>query len=490
MRAQQEFAAASVAATTAAANATAAAASTAGNGGTPIEVANAAAAAAVAATAAADAAYNVEREARAVAAAAAAPLTDQSLDALLLPTELTSAPLVALADNPRAMFHHYGYALLPATPLSTAFAASLDKWYTKQAKGSLFAPEEQIVIAGDVKQFDMMKLLGEWNDKFNVDRVAVSDEMMKDVGLSRKKRPYAVAPKLLVASPGKGEQMPHMDSFGAWTKRHIISTLVIVSEEEVDSTALPRFPQSLYTFDSPTPEIDDLSAYRAYHDEKAWYHTVKVRRGDRLIFRHSVPHYGTTNPLARQPRIVFFQIRSDVDDEDQDNAQHYPWHLAEAEHGFDSLEYAQSLVRYAAFRPIDRFEAKSDRVEAISVLTKYGLIREMFPNKKDEEAILKAPLTEADMEAEIAALEAQLNKDELMELPYYVQRNKQPTRDASATTPGQRLRNLRQRIEDAKDAVKHKQMKAAKVVEAAAAAATSAAAAASSSSAAAAVERR
>lgn len=108
-----------------------------------------------------------------------------------------------------------------------------------------------------------------------------------------------------------------------------VLTVLLYVTAGVDSTAMPRFrPERFAVPDYPTEdarETTNAAAMRRTIEsrllEKDQYHSRMVIAGDMLVFRQSIPHYGTRNPSPQSPRVVLFSIYTPYTDPHQDEYQ-------------------------------------------------------------------------------------------------------------------------------------------------------------------------
>jgi hypothetical protein len=292
--------------------------------------------------------------------ATAAPATiDMEIESDLLHHSKDATPLKskALLRHPARMMGAYGYALIQPSDASTSMAEKLRSMdissLKRDDKSHLFS-----VISGDVSQFNLTAT----RELFTRENMTAWDAIMKDAfaqcNLSEETRTlHRVATKLLEAPPGAGEQVVHFDSENGWTATNQFSALLICSSG-VDTTAMPRYAAHTEFPKLLNPHPRDLQ--KVFHLlDPEWFHRVKAKKGQILIFRESVPHHGTRNPKDVGNRRVLFSMWSPQKNVDQDEYQMYPWMVAAKAFGTNSIETAKMLVANAKHQPLERMDPKS-----------------------------------------------------------------------------------------------------------------------------------
>lgn len=114
------------------------------------------------------------------------------------------------------------------------------------------------------------------------------------------RRLASVAQKLLVASPRKGAQVVHWDSIDGWMVRDRLSILLYCTDG-CRSTALPRFSTRREFHWTEEPVARYELQQKAHLLDSDWYHSVTTTAGQVLIFRDSVPHFGTQRSDGNRP---------------------------------------------------------------------------------------------------------------------------------------------------------------------------------------------
>ena len=294
-----------------------------------------------------------------------APVPPPSLSRLSSP--LTSA----LATDHRGMFAEYDYALLPATEASLALARQL-----AALDCGAIPPSSVITIAGEVAQHDL-STASAFSAELRTTWAGVVSESIASIGITEEvaqRHLASVAQKLLVASPRKGAQVVHWDSIDGWMARDQLSILLYCTDG-CQSTSLPRFSTRR---EFPWTE-ESVARYelqqKAHLLDSDWYHSVTITAGQVLIFRDSVPHFGTRNGLTGIDRRVFFSMMSPSRSDDQDASQIFKWSYIADAFGEESLEYARALVDARKFKPLLRLSPASEEA-AIQCLKAHGLYKQ------------------------------------------------------------------------------------------------------------------
>lgn len=260
-------------------------------------------------------------------------------------------------------FEVYGYARVKANDKSRQLA-----WEAVQISRRATAKHSS-VIDGNVRQFDLssvdelLDFRARWSDLIK--------EEAERLGISTNNK-FVVDPKLLVAPPKLGHQAVHWDGPRDKKSFGIISCLLYCSNG-CNSTALPLFPtDDILSFSHDPEEMASV----AHLLDASQYESQPVLPGDLVFFRHSTPHFGVQNVCDEGDRVVLFGILSPSEASMQDAQQVPPWLYVGAAFGWNSKQFAQALVDYKAFAPIQRIhrdEGDSERDICLKSLRRWNL---------------------------------------------------------------------------------------------------------------------
>jgi hypothetical protein len=129
--------------------------------------------------------------------------------------------------------------------------------------------------------------------------------------------------------------------------------------------------------------------------EEEHFESPPANAGDLIFFRQSTPHKGVKNTLAQDARVIFFCILSRFPEPRQDQFQVFPWLFSGVAFGFESFEFAASLVTSKKHEPIWRMvNLDEPRPEE---LTKAGSMKAW---KRAEEKRLRTLLARHDLLSE------------------------------------------------------------------------------------------
>lgn len=177
--------------------------------------------------------------------------------------------------------------------------------------------------------------------------------------------------KVLVTEPTHGAQPLHHDSDRYLPSDPDVSIIMYCSY--TGSTYLPRSPLSARLL-TPPPRFATDEEYDAYmasavgqsessrrasllyaYYDRTLFHSIPVRPGQILFFRHSVLHAGAANlPLFHHPspasrglttqRILAFDMIGRAVDAPSPAGQYFQWHPCRDSYGEKSREYLESLI--------------------------------------------------------------------------------------------------------------------------------------------------
>ena len=310
---------------------------------------------------------DLQRSRRAAAAAALPPLSrpsspvDMELDsappaplvAALPAPPLTRLPTNAPSADHSTFFAEYGYALVRQWEGAADIARFFEQLQRPAAGAACVS-----TIAGDVQQVDLDKLLRTLKKnserRLQLEAALVSWQAIARAVAAHVAAPQAakhfVAPKLLVAAPGDGQQVPHWDNPDGYSLQAVRLSVILYCTHS-NSTAMPTFPETTFPRDtyphaaSFAPEEEQNRLLLQQHGARlqpaepflqpSHFHHVSVQPGDIMIFSQRTPHFGVAN-VAAQPRIVLFSMLSDT----------------QAESGVDQDGYQVTCARAAARSPM------------------------------------------------------------------------------------------------------------------------------------------
>lgn len=270
------------------------------------------------------------------------------------------------------LFNSHGYIRVSATDASRALAFDM----VVVDRG---VPNSKGVdaISGNVRQYDLTH--GAKKERFAplVERWNV---LVKEVAASagiRVDELHVVDPKLLVSKPKDGHQPVHFDCDRVPESHHKYAAILYCSSGTY-STALPKFPSNpLLSFSLDPIQMQAVAGLL----KPEHYESLPVFAGDIVFFRQSTPHFGVQNVAARDNRIVLFSILSSSSHPRQDGEQVLPWLFIGIAFTWHSREFAQALVDYRQFKPLDQIEedfGKDDEQVCIDCLTRFGLLEAYY----------------------------------------------------------------------------------------------------------------
>ncbi len=260
-------------------------------------------------------------------------------------------------------FYDYGFARVPASDRSRALAWSIMQLSHRSSGES---------IAGQVRQLALSKMKTEAARSIEEEWTALVKETALASGIEGDHM-FVVDSKLLLAPPGKGHQPVHWD-----TLRHRISvtrySCILYCSSGCSSTALP-----LFTVNEDFNFSTDPAAMRSVANLLAAqnYESLPVAAGDIVFFRMSTPHFGVRNTMPQGNRVVLFSILSPFPAAGQDATQVFPWLYIGQAYGWQSREFAQSLVEGKEHKPLQRLQVDETReaYEAtVACLRKWNLL--------------------------------------------------------------------------------------------------------------------
>jgi hypothetical protein len=257
-------------------------------------------------------------------------------------------------------FSVFGFARVPSSARSRALAWTIMQQSHRSTGDS---------IAGQVRQIALSKL--KQAHSMEEEWTAVVQETAAAVGVDSAEH-FVVESKLLLAPPGKGHQPVHWD-----TARHPSAALryscILYCSSGCSSTALPRFPNNdILNFSLDPAALQPVAHLLDAHS----YESLPVSAGDLVFFRTSTPHYGVRNTMPQGNRVVLFGMLSPVSTPGQDAVQVFPWLWTGLAFGWDSFEFALSMVEGREHKPLPRILADEGVVAAqatIECLKKWGM---------------------------------------------------------------------------------------------------------------------
>jgi len=268
-------------------------------------------------------------------------------------------PLVMFQDDPGHLFRHYGYALFQPTDLSRGLAEQLYQLVHDQPfLTALEAMDSVEEIAGGVTQLPLHVL--KTHATYSAPLSTILQQWRNIVADKISSLQDAAAPplqehvKVLVATPGKGRQIPHWDAPPSEAKSATLTVLMYCSPSL--STYVPRYPTRLL---SVPPDEPAAMRSRSYLLDEAFFHAEPVQPGAMLVIRQTVPHFGSENCALDHDRVVFFDMCSPfnvehVKGQDEYSYSVYNYLFDACESPVDILRYAASLLQYEAHHPFER----------------------------------------------------------------------------------------------------------------------------------------
>lgn len=172
--------------------------------------------------------------------------------------------------------------------------------------------------------------------------------------------------KSLVSSFGSGEQMIHWDSHQLSVGNTSVTCILYCTD--TDSTLLPRF-RTLLEFPGLNVQRNDPS--RAFLLDRNFFHSVPVKAGSLLLFRHFVPHAGVRSNSRDQHRVLLFDMFTHSHhDMPNPNQQYFHWHFLRDSFGRNSKEFLNAISDATAdkFTPLTRETSAEEEALLPSVI--------------------------------------------------------------------------------------------------------------------------
>ncbi len=211
-------------------------------------------------------------------------------------------------------------------------------------------------IAGQVRQLSLSKMKAETVQSLEEEWIALVKETAFTSGIESEHM-FVVDTKLLLAPPGKGHQPVHWDTLRHRTSAMRYSCILYCSSGCL-STALPRFVvDPILNFSTDPTEMRSVVHLLSADN----YESLPVAAGDLVFFRTSISHFGVCNTMPQGNRIVLFGILSPFPSTGQDATQVFPWLYIGYAFGWQSWEFAQSLVEGREHKPLQRLQADETR---------------------------------------------------------------------------------------------------------------------------------
>jgi len=213
-------------------------------------------------------------------------------------------------------------------------------------------------ISGDVRQYELKsdcEIQREIGQRMNilVESLGVKMQLFDMVA-------SFIPAKLLLATPGVGGQQVHYDS-------EMEAYSVLLHCVDSVSAGLPIVPSEM-TADPSTP-----AAYSATSRKDLLFHSVPLKSGDLIFFKHQVPHFGPKNTDPLNDRLVLFKLlvkRRDVHNMDIDKYSNPVWQISERIYGDESPEYIFQLIKAADDNPLHRYDwSRSERAAYVRRLS-------------------------------------------------------------------------------------------------------------------------
>ncbi len=283
----------------------------------------------------------------AAAAAAAVPECAPSTIAPAPSSSSSSSSSSAALTAQQQHFRDYGFVRVPSSARSRALAWSVMQLSHRSSGES---------IAGQVRQLALSKMKVETVHSVEEEWIALVKETALACGIESENM-FVVDTKLLLAPPGKGHQPVHWDTLRHRTSAMRYSCILYCSSGCL-STALPRFVvDPMLNFSNDPTEMRSVAHLLSADN----YESLPVAAGDLVIFRTSISHFGVRNTMPQGNRVVLFGILSPIPSTGQDAIQVFPWLYTGYAFGWQSREYAQSLVENREHKPLQRLRADETR---------------------------------------------------------------------------------------------------------------------------------
>lgn len=265
-------------------------------------------------------------------------------------------------------FASYGYVRTKATDITRTLA-----WKFMEADRGVATSSGVDIISGNVRQYDLTQgikqqrftsLLDEWANI--VKNIATSLNISAD-GL------HVVDSKLLVSQPKSGHQPVHFDCERG-VEAHSKYVALLFCSTGSYSTALPKFHfNQVLSFSNDPNEMQTVAELL----KPGQYDSLPVYPGDMVFFRQSTPHFGVKNTSARDNRVVLFSILSSSEQPHQDDQQVLPWLFVGEAYSWNSFEFAQSLIEYKQFKPLEQIKSdfgEEGKSKCIALLSRFNLL--------------------------------------------------------------------------------------------------------------------
>lgn len=283
-----------------------------------------------------------------------------------------AAPLSSCRSSPAECLKLNGYTLVPSTDRSRSFAARATAW--------LASPDMDVDrIAGDVDQFSLLKSAAYNNrgpkgeSSMFEEFAAIVDELRQMLSLPNDCL-HLVGPAILRAAPGHGHQPLHYDSKDAAFSIGRYSIILYCTN--TTSTSMPRYPHGALPLRAAVGETDEALEVRAEQMRKfafllvpSFYHSCDVTAGEIMVFEQSVIHHGVRNPSVDKPRILFFNILSNMttlQDPLQGEYSFYIHLYFEECYGVESGAYIGALIDCCSMiNPLEKISDQRDRRQTL-----------------------------------------------------------------------------------------------------------------------------
>ena len=261
----------------------------------------------------------------------------------------------------------FGFARVPATAETRKLAWKLSQM-DKVSAGQ--------IIAGGVRQVTPPELSENSTDELRTEVEKLVKQTAVDLGIPEVEKKFVVDHKLLVSNPAKGQQFAHWDRRRDQKSTKMYTFLICCSNGSW-STALP-----MYKTDSRLSSSTKLSEMREVaHLLRAIpenFRSMPMLDGDIIMFEHTTPHYGVANTMPSGKRMMFFCVLTDTPEWRQDEEQVPAWLFVGEAFGWESEEFARSLVENRKHSPLERilgdFTATDYQI-ATDCLQRFGLLK-------------------------------------------------------------------------------------------------------------------
>ena len=291
---------------------------------------------------------------------------------------MTRDDFVAMSESQlTAFFRHRHWVFLPANDKTRSLARRILQLPVDRVKRS-----EKDMIAGGVMQLQLDAMpeaagvKAEWHEQIRATATR----------LALPSTHHIQAEKLLVASPGKGEQVLHLDRDDNPTVLRRVHSIILYATPGARSTAMPRFRTDDFALprhrppSNPNPDNED-EMRDTYHRgllSKDAYESFEVDAGDSMVFAQSVPHFGTGNSTMLR-RVALFSLLTPFAAPKQDDYQIFRWMYVERAFDGDSFEFAQTCYEDRDHNPLGRFgndtRGKAAREIYLRNLQKWGVLQ-------------------------------------------------------------------------------------------------------------------